>query len=191
MRKRTHRRSFDQPGHAHELTFSCFRNLELLGSDRTCEWLADSIENARRDLGFQLWAYVFMPTHVHLIVFPTRPQTTVAALLKRIKQPASRRALAFLRSESSDWLPCLTAQRGERMETHFWQRGGGYDRNVTEPATLERMIDYLHLNPVRKTLAEKATDWKWSSGGWFEGEAPNQLKPDPIPPEWTVGMTKD
>lgn len=187
MPSRSHRRSFDAAGHAHELTFSCYRNLPLLSRDRPCGWLAESIDQARQELGFSLWAYVFMPTHVHLIVLPTQSKATVAAMLKRIKQPVSRRAIAHLRRESPDWLPHLTAQRGERTETHFWQRGGGYDRNVTEPATLERMIDYLHLNPVRKGLVERAADWQWSSAGWFQGQEPSQLKPDPIPPEWTIG----
>jgi hypothetical protein len=33
VRKR--RRSYDIPGHAHELTFSCYRGLRMLASERT------------------------------------------------------------------------------------------------------------------------------------------------------------
>jgi hypothetical protein len=56
-----------------------------------------------------------------------------------------------------------------QSERLFWQSGGGYDRNIISGKTLLQMIDYLHLNPVRKSLVPKAADWKWSSAAWWEG----------------------
>jgi putative transposase len=188
--ERRHRKSIDILGHAHSLTFSCYHGLALLGKERTCQWLADAIDEARTELSFELWAYVFMPNHAHLIVIPRTEQATVASMLRRIKHPVSRQAIAYLKGVDPDWIDRLTSQRGNRTETHFWQRGGGYDRNLTEPATLERAIAYLHLNPVRKGLIERAAEWKWSSAGWFEGQQLNSLRPDPVPSEWTVGMSK-
>jgi hypothetical protein len=46
------------------------------------------------------------------------------------------------------------------------------------------MIDYLHKNPVRKGLVERAIDWMWSSAAWFIDQIEVPLIPDPIPPEW-------
>ena len=57
----------DVAGHAHYLTFSCWRGLSLLNADRTRKWLTDSIEAARQVLAFDLWAWVFMPEHVRYI----------------------------------------------------------------------------------------------------------------------------
>jgi putative transposase len=65
----------------------------------------------------------------------------------------------------------------------FWQTGGGFDRNITEPQTLESMIDYIHQNPVRRGLVERPSDWVWSSAGWYEGKETTGLVPDRIPPE--------
>ena len=63
------------------------------------------------------------------------------------------------------------------------KEGGGYDRNITCGKTLLRMIDYLHNNPVRRGLLERACDWRWSSAAHYEGgESP--LAIDPIPPAW-------
>ncbi len=75
--------------------------------------------------------------------------------------------------------------RGNRGERHFWQPGGDYDRNIVEPKTLIAMIDYIHLNPVRKGLVERANEWQWSSAAWFDGGQETPLILDPIPPEWT------
>ncbi len=61
-RKRLMRRlATDEAGHAHELTFSCFHSFPFLRAERTCQWLADAVNEARRELDFALWAYVFMP----------------------------------------------------------------------------------------------------------------------------------
>jgi hypothetical protein len=91
-----HRRHFDEPGHAHELTFSCYRRFRFLAAERTCLWLAQAIDQARRRHGFAVWAYVFMPEHVHLIVHPGRPLPRVELILKAIKQPVRRRTVLHL-----------------------------------------------------------------------------------------------
>ncbi|MCH7988574.1 MAG: transposase [Planctomycetes bacterium] len=187
FQKRTsRRRSYNIAGHAHELTFSCYHGFQFLSKERTCLWLAEAIDATRNKLDVELWAYVFMPEHVHLIVHPRKPEYEISEILKSLKNPVSRKALAFLRKESPEWLRKVEQQRGTRTEYHFWQPGGGYDRNITEPGTLLKMIDYLHLNPVRRRLVERVSDWRWSSASCFQGENDGPLKLDPIPPEWLV-----
>ncbi len=178
------RRAINEPGHAHELTFSCYRRYQFLSAERTCEWLAAAIERAKTKHDFALWAFAFMPEHVHLIIQPRRPIDSISAILQVIKQPVGQRAVAFLEANASQWLPRITRRRGGSVERLFWQSGGGYDRNIEEPKTLWAMIDYVHLNPVRRGLVARAADWRWSSAGWNEGTPTVELIPDQIPPEW-------
>lgn len=186
-RQRTRRRpAINEPAHAHELTFSCYRRFPFLRAERTCQWLAESLHEARQRYDLALWAYVFMPDHVHLIVWPRQPGYDIRAILAAIKEPVGRRAVRHLRREAPEWLPRISAQRGRRTERHFWQPGGGYDRNITEETTLLAMIEYAHHNPVRKGLVRAARDWRWSSAAWYEGAGPTPLAPDPIPPGWFV-----
>ena len=63
VRKR--RRRYDEPGHARELTFSCYRHFQFLSRDRTRHWFVEALETARKKWAFDLWAYVLMPEHVH------------------------------------------------------------------------------------------------------------------------------
>jgi putative transposase len=146
--------------------------------------LADAIEQSRKELEYFLWAYVFMPEHVHLVICPRKPQYSVSDILRCIKQPVIRKAVSFLRQNRPEWLEHISKPRRRRTEYHFWLSGGGYDRNIVEPGTLMTMIEYIHLNPVRRGLVERAVDWKWSSAGWFAELQPNRLQPDPIPYEW-------
>ena len=61
----------------------------------------------------------------------------------------------------------MTRKRGKKTERLFWQSGGGFDRNLIKPDTLMTMIDYIHMNPVRRGLVEKPAEWTWSSPAWF------------------------
>jgi len=179
-----HRRNYNDPGHAHELTFSCYHGYPFLKSDRTCAWLRVAIDRARSDLDFDLWAYVFMPEHAHLIVHPRRAEYDIAAIRRAIKEPVGRRAIAYLRKHAPDWMPRLTRRRGKREEHLFWQSGGGYDRNIASGKVLLSMIDYLHMNPVRRGLVEKAAEWKWSSAAWLVGAGESPIRLDPVDPAW-------
>jgi putative transposase len=179
-----HRRSCNEPGDAHELTFTCYRRYRFLSAERTCLWLGEAIEEARHALDFALWAFVFMPEHAHVIVWPRRPLYEISAILKAIKEPFGRQAVHHIVAHAPHWLPRITRQRGQRSERLFWQSGGGFDRNIWEPRTLMSMVDYVHMNQIRRGLMEHPRQWRWSSAGWFDGRSTCDLIPDRIPPEW-------
>ena len=91
----THRkrvRHYDEPGHAHELTFSCYQGSPLLSEQMYCVLLSQSIDRAIKKQGFELIAFVYMPEHVHMIVLPATLEARVARLLFGIKRPFSTRA---------------------------------------------------------------------------------------------------
>ncbi|QEH35097.1 hypothetical protein OJF2_36420 [Aquisphaera giovannonii] len=125
-----------------------------------------------------------MPEHAHLVVFPRRPEYDMGDILRAIKEPVGRQAVAFIKEHAPRWLPRISRQRGEKRERLFWQSGGGHDRNIRKPKVLMAMIHYIHENPVRRGLVGRAADWRWSSAGWFEGEPTCDLIPDRVPPEW-------
>ena len=57
-------RHYDEPGHLHELTFSCYRQMSLLTNDVWRAMLSVSIDRAVKGHGFRLIAFVFMPEAV-------------------------------------------------------------------------------------------------------------------------------
>ena len=69
-------------------------------------------------------------------------------------------------------------QFGRTNPRRFWQPGGGFDNNATEPQVLVRRIEYIQGNPVRRELVTRAEEWKRSSAGWGDGK--NSLMPEPI-----------
>src|SRR5262249_12047496 len=107
------RQSYNIPGHAHELTFSCYRRYPFLGAERCRQWLADAIQKSREAQKFRVWAFVFMPDHAHVIIYPYAPQYQMSRILESIKQPVGAKAIAYLKATNSEWLPRLTRKRGQ------------------------------------------------------------------------------
>jgi putative transposase len=88
-------RRWNAPWDAHELTFSCFRRRAFLGKDRTRHYLAEAVNRARTIHGFHVWAYVMMPEHVHLLIWPGAEVYSISAILLSIKQSVARRAVRW------------------------------------------------------------------------------------------------
>ncbi|MCG8404764.1 MAG: hypothetical protein MI923_06155 [Phycisphaerales bacterium] len=45
---------FNDPGHAHSLTFTCFHRQALLSRERSCHWFLESLAQARTKHRFDL-----------------------------------------------------------------------------------------------------------------------------------------
>ena len=141
--------------------------------------MLEGIERARTAHLFHLWAYVVMPEHVHLLIWPTTAEYSVSAVLKTMKQSVSRKALLFVRQHAPAFLSRMEdRQPNGRVSYRFWQRGGGYDRNLTEPKAIWMTMDYIHANPVRRQLCQHAGDWPWSSAAEWEHPGTGLLRVD-------------
>jgi putative transposase len=161
---------YNETGHAHELTFSCFRRQPFLSGERSKAWLIEAIETARKQYSFHVWAYVFMPEHAHLLIWPTAESYDISKILGSIKLPVARRSVSYVRKSAPSFLARMRdGQPSGVVHYRFWQRGGGYDRNSYEPTTIWNQIEYIHLNPVRRGLCERPEEWIYSSAGDYAG----------------------
>ena len=169
----------NDPGHAHALTFSCFRRQPFLSKDGSRQWLVEAVDRAREKHHFHVWAYVIMPEHAHLLIWPTEVQYDISEILNSIKQSVAKRSLIHVRRYAPAFLSRME-DRQPNCQRHyrFWQRGGGYDRNVVEPATAFQQIEYIHNNPVRRGLCSKPEDWPWSGAAEYAGLRTGPLRLD-------------
>jgi putative transposase len=161
---------FDVPWEAHALTFSCFRRRPFLVGKRSPAWLLESLDAARNKGLFDLWAYVIMPEHVHLVLLPAEG-IQISVILQAIKLSVARRAVAWVRANKPLFLTQMAdVQPSGKTAYRFWQRGGGYDRNLWTASEIHEKIRYIHNNPLRRGLANRVDDWPWSSWrAWEEG----------------------
>ncbi len=154
---------FNDPGHAHELTFSCYHSYSYLHDEVACEMFIKELSIARQEFSFYIWAHVLMPTHVHLIIWPKNPLYDISLILKHTKGRMSRKYGEYLKNiDKKIYEKYLITFRG-KLTFRFWQRGGGYDRNMTDGKAIHSSIQYIEANSVRAGFVEKPEEWKWSS----------------------------
>ena len=106
-------------------------------------------------------------------------------ILKSIKLSVGRRAIAFLREVAPAWLErnLRAADDAQGAEYHFWQPGGGYDRNITHSAVAWAWVDYIPRNPVQRGMVGCETNWAWSSARWYAVMEGVVLAMDDRPPD--------
>jgi len=155
--------------------------LPLLTNDVWREMLGRSIDKAMATHRFSLVAFVYMPEHVHLLVYPSDPATEVQGLLYAMKPPYSFRIKQLLLAAGSRLLQRLTVQeRPGKMVFRYWQEGPGYDRNLNTVKAVSSSVEYIHLNPVRRKLVGEPPEWRWSSCRFYASDGQDQ---DPALPK--------
>jgi putative transposase len=160
MRKRLVRREI--PGGVRFITFSCHRRLPLLRHPRIACVFVDCLAEIRARTGLGLYAYVVMPEHVHLLLTPG-PGRELAPALAAIKQRVATTAIGRWRELHAPILARVRVSAGFR----FWQKGGGFDRNVRDEAEFTKAVQYIHENPVKRGIAARADEYAWSSARWW------------------------
>jgi putative transposase len=175
----THRKlckRFDDRWDAHYLTFSCFGRQPFFKSRNAPLWFLENLARVRRTGLFELWGYVIMPEHVHLLILPAE-NVSISEILRQVKQPVSQRVVRWVRRNAPSFLPRMKEPwAGTKGKCHFWQQGGGYDRNLRSTHDVHEKLNYIHNNPVRRGLVDDPRKWPWSScKGWDDGTD------DPVP----------
>ena len=116
-RKRLKR--YNIPNHARELTFSCFRKYPYFIDPIACWIFLDQLSLMRDTYDFELWAYVIMPEHVHLLIHPFTEEYSIGRILRRIKEPLTHRVVTFWRAANPSALKYLKASIGKRTIHRF------------------------------------------------------------------------
>ncbi len=155
----------DRLGEARFVTFSCYKQFPLFQNDKIKQVFVDRLKKVRDDYQCQLVAWVVMPEHVHLFVIPKLPEFPLHRFLSALKRPIAEQVVRRWRELDAPVLKRLVDAQGR---VRFWQRGGGYDRYIVSDEELFEKIDYIHENPVRRGLVDRAVDWLWSSAAWYE-----------------------
>jgi putative transposase len=102
-----------------------------------------------------------MPDHLHLL---TNCPKSSADVLRFIKGIIGRRVIDYLKEH--DYQSSLA-----KLQHEEWKRGHNYslwqqEKNVFSiysEAVFMQKVNYIHLNPVRAGLVERAIEYRWSS----------------------------
>jgi putative transposase len=163
-------------GHLHFITFTCYRRLPLLRSVRARNAFVNILSEVRDRYGFSLVGYVVMPEHIHLLI--SEPvKGTPSTVIQVLKQRVSRRLRRKKRKPTGQL--DLTFASSDDSLPRFWQRRF-YDFNVWSLKKRVEKLQYMHLNPSKRKLADHPKDWPWSSFSFYSKLQHGLIKIDPV-----------
>jgi putative transposase len=131
------------PGLPHHVTQRGNGRAQTFFSDQDYALYRDLLAASCRSAGVEVWAWVLMPNHVHMILLPSD-----ADGLRRALAPVHRRYAGHVHAR-------------ERRTGHFWQ--GRFGAVAMDEDHLRAALAYIALNPVRARLTRRPEDWPWSS----------------------------
>ncbi|MEZ6068206.1 MAG: hypothetical protein R3B90_21400 [Planctomycetaceae bacterium] len=105
---------------------------------------------------YDLIAWVVMPSHLHWVFRPR--DEWVASLGDAVNQRPPRQRIQFTLNTHT----ALECNRLLGRSGRFWQ-WESYDHCVTDEDELERIVAYVHANPVTAGLVERPESYRWSS----------------------------
>lgn len=125
------------------------------------EIAAKALDEARKSAGTLIFAYVIMPDHYHLLTDSSRKSSEVLRYANGIM---ARRIIDYLKEHQfTSSLEKLRQETKKRGYTYsLWEHHPNVF-SVNNEATLMQKVNYIHQNPVRAELVEKAEDYLFLS----------------------------
>jgi putative transposase len=154
------KRTYDLPGHAHFVTFSCYKRRRYLDRPRARQIVIGMLARHLPRWEGVCFGFVVMPEHAHALLW-FAAEGRLARFMNvwkggssgRIKQDTRRHRQGYAVSVGDD--------------DSVWQRRY-YDFNITSEAKCREKLIYMHNNPVARGLVEEPGDWPHSSARWYE-----------------------
>lgn len=136
--------------------------------------IIDSLKYCQANKGVDIYAWVLMTNHLHMIV-DMRDDNQVGAFLRDFKKFTSKSIVNTIRAneqESRDWLAkrfdFRSAINKRITDDKFW-----FDDNHVELIHTydfyKQKLDYIHQNPVRQEIVDRPEDYLYSSARNYAG----------------------
>jgi len=135
--------------------------LPVFRTDAVKKIVCAALDEARRSAGFAIFAYVIMPEHLHIITHGTLKPSDTLRFLNGI---SSRRVIGYLKEHN--YITSLAKLRDApkaRRHTHSLWDGHSQALPLFSESFFMQRVNYIHQNPVRAGLVERAEDYLWSS----------------------------
>jgi len=150
-------------GHLHFVTANTHKRIPLFRSPVLCREFFTSLSEIKIRFPFELFAYVLMPDHFHLLVRPS--DGDISRLVQKIKSLTARRVIDTLQTEGND--KSLLALRkpipGRRAHSYQVFQQSFRDLRLWSSWMIHQKIDYIHANPVNEGLVDNVAAYRWSS----------------------------
>lgn len=147
--------------------------------------VVDSLSYCQREKGLVLYAWVMMTNHLHMVAGVNeelhkgdfeRFSKVLSDILRDFKKFTSKELIKAISSNQQEsrkeWMLDIFRHAGaydnKIKDYRFWQEGY-HSEDVFTLDFLRQKINYVHLNPVRQGIVERAEDYIYCSAVDYSG----------------------
>ncbi|MBK8805257.1 MAG: transposase [Bacteroidales bacterium] len=148
------------------LTFQIVGCVDLFTRKVYRDIVIESFKYCHKNKGFELYAYVIMSNHIHLLA---RSQTgDLSGIIRDFKNHTSKNFLEVLNDtieSRRDWMRMVFEYHGRfknKQTFQIWTHEN-HAELVYSQKFIEQKIEYIHNNPVRAGIVENPEDYLYSS----------------------------
>ncbi len=114
-----------------------------------------------------------MPNHIHMIA-QSKTKGDVSNFIREWKSFSARQIITFAKVRSSALLRAFSDSAKkyglkEEQDHQIWMPRFD-DLQLRSPEVTRIKVNYIHTNPVRKSIIESPEQYLYSSAGWYIGE---------------------
>jgi REP element-mobilizing transposase RayT len=129
--------------------------------------VVESLSFCRQNKGLELFAYVIMSNHIHMLV--RSRNGTLSDTIRDFKRHTSKKIVACINEQAEsrrEWLLMIfryaARQHKRNNEYQLWTHEN-HAIELENAKVTEQRINYIHENPVRAGIVANAEDYLYSS----------------------------
>ena len=155
------------------VTFQIVRWIDIFTRKIYRDTVVESLRFCQQNKGLEIYSFVIMSNHIHLLLrsFPGKLSETI----KEFKSFTAKQILETIQTEPEsrrDWMLNLfefSAKQHKRNSKYQVWTHENHAEIIYSNKFIEQKINYIHENPVRAGIVEKAEDYLYSSARDYAG----------------------
>lgn len=160
---------------AYFLTMTVVHWIDIFTRKEYKRLIVDSLNYCVTHKGLEVYGWVLMSNHLHLMA-RINPPSTMTAFLRDFKKFTSKALIEKMNEiEESrrEWLLdkfAFTAYATRRAEQFKVWQDGNHPILLESSYFIEQKLNYIHQNPVRQEIVENPEDYWYSSAKDYSGQ---------------------
>ena len=139
---------YHEPNTPYFITTVTDKRKKVFTDKLACELLINVLTYNKFYCDYSVYGFVIMPDHLHLILQP-HGTMEISQIIKKNKANFTRYYNKMNNSKGTIWQP------------------GFYDRGLKGMKSVKETLEYIHNNPLRKSLVDDIREYEYSSYNYY------------------------
>jgi REP element-mobilizing transposase RayT len=156
------------PGIPYFITMTVIGWIDLFTRKEICEIIVKNLRFAQNYRGLEIFTYVIMPSHIHLIA--RKKDGKLNDLIRDFKSYSAKEIIHFIRHDRiesrKEWLlgvmSIFAASNKQNKDLMVWQKTN-HPISVDDNSVIDQKIEYIINNPVKACIVLNPEDYYYSS----------------------------